>query len=290
MTFEINSVLLKISIAAKGAELQSIKSAATGIEYLWSGDEKYWGKKSPVLFPIVGGLKNNSYTHHGKNYSLGRHGFARDRLFAVTKQSLDSITFQLKSDEESLAVYPFHFLFSITYSLLQNKLACTYDMVNTGNEIMYASVGAHPAFNVPLAEGTAFSDWYLQFNKTENAARWPLSAEGLIEILPESFLINTQTLPLAKDLFTSDALVFKNLQSTSIAILSHQSPHGLTMQFEGFPYFGIWSTNGANFVCLEPWCGIADSVHTKGEIKDKEGINILRPGAVFNKSWSVEFF
>ena len=290
MTVEIKNDLLKVSIAAKGAELQSIESIATGIEYLWNGDEKYWGKKSPVLFPIVGGLKNNTYKHNGKNYSLGRHGFARDRLFAIAKQSMDSVTFQLQSDEESLLVYPFHFLFSITYSLFQNKLYCTYNIVNTDKEEMYCSVGAHPAFKLPLTEGTSFSEWYLHFNKTENTARWPLSAEGQIALHPENLLIDTQTLPLTKNLFAGDALVFKNLLSNIISIRSHQSPHGLSMQFEGFPYFGIWSTKGADFVCLEPWCGIADSINASGELKEKEGINRLLPGEVFEKKWGVEMF
>lgn len=290
MIVEIKNTVLKVSVAAKGAELQSIESIASGLEYLWSGDEKYWGKKSPVLFPIVGGLKNNTYRHNGKNYSLSRHGFARDQEFILKNKSMDSVTLQLQSDKESLLVYPFHFLFSITYTLFQNKLECSYQIVNTGEENMYCSVGAHPAFKVPITDDTFFSDWYLQFNKEEHASRWPLSAEGMIEQSPENLFNKTQVLPLAKDLFSSDALVFKDLQSTNIAILSNKSQHGLSMQFDGFPYFGIWSTKGADFVCLEPWCGIADGVAAGGELKEKEGINTLLPGEIFTRKWQADFF
>ena len=288
--FEIKNKALKVLIAAKGAELQSVQNINTGIEYMWSGDEKFWGKKSPVLFPIVGGLKNNAYTHKGQSYQLGRHGFARDRMFTVANQNENSISFELKSDEESLKVYPFNFLFSITYTLHENKLSCTYDITNTSNETMYCSVGAHPAFKLPLIDGTEFNDWHLKFNKVENAPRWPLSAEGLTLLQGEDCLINTNVLPLSKNLFSSDALVFKNLQSNTISIVSDKSPQGLTMLFENFPYYGIWSTKNADFVCLEPWCGIADNINTDGELKNKEGINTLQPFELFSRTWSVIFF
>lgn len=287
--FEIKNNFLKVTIASKGAELQSVQNIETGIEYMWSGDEKFWGKKSPVLFPIVGGLKNNSYQHIGKTYQLSRHGFARDKNFIVSKQTGSSITFELKSDEESLKIYPFYFLFSITYTLNENKLSCTYDIINTGKEIMYCSVGSHPAFKVPLTNNTDFTDWRLEFNKTENAPRWPLSPEGLTLMQPEACLVNTNTLPLSKELFKSDALVFKNLQSTAISIVSDKSTHGLTMEFENFPYYGIWSTKNADFVCLEPWCGIADSVNADGELRNKEGINALQATGSFSRTWSVIF-
>ncbi|MFT3683132.1 MAG: aldose 1-epimerase family protein [Ferruginibacter sp.] len=288
--FEIQNDLLKIVIAAKGAELQSVQNLAAGLEYMWSGDEKFWGKKSPVLFPIVGGLKNNSYTHEGKTYQLGRHGFARDRMFTAINHSKDSITFQLKSDAESLAVYPFDFIFSITYTLEADKLSCTYSIENPGDKVMYFSVGAHPAFKVPLTADTTFTDWHLKFNETEDAPRWPLSTEGLTLLQSEGCITNTNIVPLAKDLFSSDALVFKNLQSDTIVLASNKSIHGLSMEFRHFPYYGIWSTKNADFVCLEPWCGIADNVAATGELKDKEGINSIEPAAVFSRTWSVTFF
>ena len=281
---------LQVTINPKGAELQSIVHKGNSLEYLWSGDPAFWGKKSPVLFPIVGGLKNNQYTYGIQSYPLSRHGFARDMVFEVKSQEPTSATFAITSNETTLAVYPFHFTFSITYRLEGENLHVTYDVTNDGHENMLFSVGAHPAFKVPLANNTSFEDYYLEFSSVENTGTWPLSAEGLIEEEAIPLLNNTNTLPLKKSLFYKDALVLKQLQSTAISLKSHQTPHGLTMQFEGFPFMGIWSAKDADFVCLEPWCGIADSVFSTGNLHEKEGINSLNPGTNFERTWSISLF
>lgn len=290
MIHSIHNNELSVAISTKGAELQSIINKDFGIEYMWGGDAAFWGKKSPVLFPIVGGLKNNSYQYNGKNYQLPRHGFARDMEFAVTAQEEDSITFTLNSNEDTLAKYPFHFSFSLRYTLEKNKLSVSYIAENAGEENLLFSVGGHPAFKVPLIDGTVFEDYYLQFNKMENAGRWTLSAEGLIENFTTPVLENTDRLPLMQSLFNKDALVFKHLQSNSISILNNKNVHGLTVNFEGFPYMGIWNSGNANFVCIEPWCGIADGVNSTGKLEEKEGINSLAANAVFERTWSIALF
>ena len=288
--FTISNNILSIKISEKGAELQSIFHLPNNLEYLWSGDEKFWAKKSPVLFPIVGGLKNNTYTFNGNDYKLSRHGFARDHVFQLNEQSESSITFCLASSEQTKAIYPFDFLFSIKYSLENNQLRVAFSVENTGNSDMLFSVGAHPAFAVPLNEKLAYEDYYLQFNQPENAQRWPLSAEGLIEKISIPFLENEDKLPLRKDLFYKDAIVLKHLQSNSISILSHQSANGVKVTFDGFPYMGIWAAKDANFVCIEPWCGIADSVTASGNLIGKEGIIKLEAGGLFERSYSIEVF
>ncbi len=290
MIYTIYNNELSIAIASKGAELQSIINKAFGIEYLWSGDAAYWAKKSPVLFPIVGGLKNNSYQHKGNIYQLPRHGFARDMEFIVTAQGEDTVTFTLSSNEETLAKYPFEFNFSLRYSLNKNKLSVTYIVENTGLETMLFSVGAHPAFKIPIAAETNFEDYYLQFGNVENKGRHPLSADGLIENFTTPLLENTDRLGLTKSLFYNDAVVFKELKSTDISIISSKTSHGLKLSFEGFPYMGIWNAKDADFVCIEPWCGIADSVTASGNLEDKEGINLLPCDQVFTRTWSAELF
>ena len=288
--YHLSNDSLIIGIASKGAELQSIFNTHTQLEYMWRGDPTFWGKKSPVLFPIVGGLKNNIYTYNGKPYTLNRHGFARDSEFTVAAQTNSSIEFTLASSEETLKVYPFHFHFSVIYTLDQNSVSVSYVVENTGKETMYFSVGAHPAFAVPLIEGTEFTDHYLQFSNKETAGKWPLSAEGLIETKPVPCLENTDQLPLNKELFFGDALVFKQLTSNSISILNTKNKHGLELQFTDFPYMGIWSAKNADFVCIEPWCGIADSVSASGDISKKEGIHSLEPDETFKKSWKLKVF
>ncbi len=290
MIYQLSNEFLSISIASLGAELQSIFHKEHKLEYMWNANPAFWSKKSPVLFPIVGGLKNNTYRFEGKPYHLSRHGFARERNFEVTDQTDNSITFILVADNDTLQVYPFHFRFSVIYTLVQNNLQVTYEVINAGNEKMYFSVGAHPAFTVPLAEGSAFTDHYLLFSDDETVGKWPLSPEGLIETAPLSLLENENTLPLTKELFYGDALVIKGLKSNSISILNHKNEHGLKFSYSNFPFMGIWSFKDADFVCIEPWCGIADSVNASGDIREKEGINILSSNEVFTRSWSIELF
>ena len=290
MNYQLSNEFLSVSIASLGAELQSIYHKEHKLEYMWDANPAFWSKKSPVLFPIVGGLRNNTYTFEGKSYQLNRHGFAREKDFEVTAQSDNSITFTLSADEETLQAYPFHFRFSVIYLLVQNNLQVTYEVINTGNDKMYFSVGAHPAFTVPLVGGNAFKDHYLLFSDHETVGKWPLSPEGLIETASVSLLENENRLPLTKELFYGDALVLKGLKSNSISILNHKNDHGLKFSYTNFPFMGIWSFKDADFVCIEPWCGIADSVNASGAITEKEGINILSANEVFTRSWNVELF
>lgn len=288
--FTIESQQLKAVINPKGAELTSLVHRTNGMEYMWSGDPAFWSKHSPVLFPIVGTLKDNAFQYKGQSYQLSRHGFARDQQFAVESQAPDAITFLLKSNEDSLKVFPFHFEFRMRYTVLESSLGLTYEVTNTGKEDMYFSVGGHPAFKVPLAEGTTYSDYYLAFDQVEKAPRWPISADGLIEDHPLPLLQNSQQLPLTKELFLKDAVVLKGLQSSRISLRSEKAPHGLDMDFPGFPFFGIWAAKNADFLCLEPWCGIADGVGHNQDITQKEGINKLPAKNVFVRTWTVTVF
>ena len=286
----VSNETLSIQVAAKGAELQSLYHKQHELEYLWRGDPSFWAKKSPVLFPIVGTLKNNTYTYKGKDYKLGRHGFARDNNFELTKKTNSSLTLSLKSNDLIKTFYPFDFIFSVRHSLHENMLQVTFIVENTGSENMLFSVGAHPAFAVPLIKGTKYEDYYLKFSQNEQACIWSLSSEGLIETMPTPLLNNENRLPLKKELFYKDALVFKQLKSTFISILSDKTPHGLQIEFAGFPYTGLWAAKDADFVCIEPWCGIADSITTSGNFEDKEGINILEPEGRFEVFYTIEVF
>lgn len=288
--FSIENDQLKISMAAKGAELKSLYHKQYELEYMWEGNPAFWAKTSPVLFPIVGELKEGTYRYKGKSYSLPRHGFAREKEFTVTEQKEDSITFMLQSNDETLAVYPFHFIFSISYTLNRDELMVTYQVQNRGEEDMLFSVGGHPAFKVPLVEGTLYNDYQLVFDQEEQAGRWPISKEGLIVNSPQPLLEATRVLPLSKELFSKDAVVLKYLRSNAVDLASEKTPHGIRFSFEGFPFLGIWAAPGADFVCIEPWCGIADSVDASGELENKEGINPIAAGESFSVGWKVALY
>lgn len=288
--YNIENNTLKITIAAKGAELKSVVHKQHQLEYMWQADPAFWAKTSPVLFPIVGELKNKQFRYRCQLYRLPRHGFAREKEFAVSNHQTDTIRFTLDSNDETFSVYPFRFSFSLVYTLHEDSLTVTYLVENRGEEDMLFSVGGHPAFRVPLVAGTAYNDYSLQFEKRETSGRWPISKDGMIEAAPQPMLQNSLVLPLTKDLFAKDAIVLKNLQSETVRLQSDKTPHGLHFSIAGFPYLGLWAAPGADFICIEPWCGIADSVKADGELEHKEGINRLAPGERFSRAWKVRFF
>ena len=281
---------LKIEVSAKGAELQRLFHKVHQLDYLWNGDPAFWSKHAPVLFPIVGTLKENTYYYQGKPYKMGRHGFARDKDFILEKQSSTELIFLLHSDVETKKVYPFDFEFRIRYSLDGNELSTEYLVKNTGSSLLLFSVGGHPAFRLPLTPDTVFSDYYLRFDEKENLSRWPVSSDGLIETQPIPLLNDTDRLNLLKPLFYQDALVFKYPASSEISVLSAKTSHGICFQMGEFPFLGIWSFKDANFLCLEPWCGIADPVNSNQRLENKEGIEKASPGTMFSRQWRVRLF
>ncbi|HXS35164.1 MAG TPA: aldose 1-epimerase family protein [Flavipsychrobacter sp.] len=283
----LNNGILKIKISHLGAELQSIYNQEAKVEYLWNADPAHWAKHSPVLFPIVGQLRDNSYQYKGKNYSSLRHGFARDMEFTIEHADDNSAIFLLSGNEDTLSAYPFIFRFRVHYTLNGNRLSVTYEVNNDGNDTMYFSVGGHPAFAIPFAPHTQYTDYYLEFEKNETASRWPLQ-NGLILPEPEPLLNNEKIINLKHDLFYKDALVFKHLSSSFIALKGRGTSHSVTMFFGEFPFFGVWAAPDAPFVCLEPWHGLADSVYHNRDITTKEGINILAAAEKWKATWSID--
>ncbi len=286
----IENAELKVTIRHKGAELVSLFHKKHQLEYMWKGDPAFWGKHSPVLFPIVGSLKENVYYFNNTAYEMARHGFARDSEFTEELKETDRVVFLLINSPENKKNYPFSFEFRIHYSIRHNQLSVSYSITNKGKEEMYFSVGGHPAFAIPLSAGTHYTDYYLEFENVETAARWPISIGGLIKSEPLPFLQNTKKLPLAKELFFEDAIVLKNFSSSYVNLKSDVTNHGWKFDFTDFPYLGIWAARNADFVCIEPWCGIADSIDSDQQLIHKEGINRLPPTGIFSRVWSVELW
>ncbi|EBF5848403.1 aldose 1-epimerase family protein [Listeria monocytogenes] len=282
-----NEVLL-VEMKTAGAELTRIFHKDTGLEYLWNADSKFWGRHSPVLFPTVGRLVDDTYLVDGKQYHLGQHGFARDRDFQVIEQTENSVRFELDADEDSLAIYPYKFKLSIIYTIEKNTVAVSYEVENTDNKRIYFSIGAHPAFHLPLTDGTTFEDYYLDFGTEENletlCLEGPYRSGDIKKIIDEP----ARYLPLSYDLFKNDALIFEALKQKEMTIKSDKTPHFVKVSFPEFPFVGVWTAKpGTPFLCIEPWYGIADGAGESVELRDKAGIEHLEPEAVFASEYEI---
>ncbi len=264
----------------KGAELISLKTEVR--EYIWDGNPEFWGKHAPVLFPIVGTLKNNNFTHDNKVYNLSRHGFARDLEFEVLEQTENSIVFSLVSNSETLEHYPFDFEFQIKYFLEEKTLKIEYSVFNKSQEKMPFSIGAHPAFALP----NDFESYSLKFSENE-ILKYYLLENDLISEVSKKIILKDHKLPLSYSIFENDALVFKTLKSKSITISENSEPF-IKVNFDEFPNLGIWTKPKAKFICIEPWFGYSDTINCDGNLYKKEGIIILNPNSEFTTNFFIE--
>lgn len=219
---------LKLTVKSSGAEMISIRNCISNKEYLWQGDPNFWARRAPVLFPIVGKVKNNQYKFEGENYQLPQHGFARNMHFELIDKVENSLTYVLKNDDETAKVYPFKFELYIKYSLEDNKVIVSYEVKNTDSKTIWFVLGAHPAFNCPMEKNEKFTDYYLEFEKSETVSTKILS-DGLVTDKETALLVNQQTLPLSKELFDNDALILENLKSRLVTLKSYKSTHQLSL-------------------------------------------------------------
>ena len=281
MTTTISNSSLTAQINHFGAELFSLKDDKIK-EYIWEGNPEFWEKHSPILFPIIGTLKNNSYHYEEKEYHLPRHGFARDMEFELIGKSENSATFSLTSSLETKKVFPFDFELQICYSLEERKLNIDYKVINTNNSILPFSIGAHPAFALPKP----FEEYTLQFEHTETLTSYQLEND-LLSDSSEIIEMTDNKVSLDYSLFEKDALIFKELESKNITILENNIPL-LCVRFDNFPNLGIWTKNNAPFLCIEPWLGYSDTIHSSGNILEKEGIQLLEAKKSLQCNFSIE--
>lgn len=275
----IHNGVLTATINPKGAELNSLKS--NNREYIWEGNPDFWGKHAPILFPIVGTLKNNTYHYDGVDYQLSRHGFARDLNFEIIEQKENRVIFLLQSSKETLKNYPFHFELQLIYTLIENSLNIQYKVINHGGNKMLFSIGAHPAF----ALNKDFENYAIEFEQEESLKYYVLENDLISNATKDLTLVNKK-IPLTYKLFENDALIFKSMQSNSLTIVENLKPL-LRVNFDNFPHLGIWTKTNAPFLCIEPWHGYTDVLESNGNLFDKEGIKILNPNEVFLTQYSI---
>ena len=292
MMIVIENDWLKVDIVRHGAEVRKVMHKKNGLDYMWTGDETYWGRVSPVLFPIVGRLKEDQYQLDDQTYKMSQHGFLRDVEFDVAEQTSTTVSFVFESLGSFVHVYPYEFKAMIRYRLMEDSLIVQWEILNENKEEMYFSIGAHPAFKVPLVESETIEDYYLNFSPAPN--KNVMEYELKNSLIQEKGAANELSeIPLTNSLFARDALIYSNIDK--VTVVSNQSGHGVEVMFQDFPFVGIWSkymeTDGtiAPFVCIEPWYGIADTYDTTGNLKEKFGVNKLGAGETFQAEYIMKF-
>jgi galactose mutarotase-like enzyme len=288
---KLQNQFLRVEISPEGAELHSVFSLTDNIEYLWQADKKYWARHAPHLFPIVGRLKDDTMEFNGAKFKMPRHGFARDRQFVIVSEEQDTAEFELCADNDSLKIYPFHFSLRINYSLHENHLITTYKIFNPSNGDLFYSIGAHPGFALNIGGVREMKNYFLEFEKEEDTKRFFVE-DGLISEQTTEFQTQNKIFQLAKELFDEDAIVLKKINSSFVQLLNSRNGHGVKLQWgKEFSFFGIWSAKDCDeFICLEPWAGIADAENFEGSFDRKEGMRKLGAGESEELELQFTFF
>ena len=278
-----------VEINSIGAELCSFKNKHSQLEYIWQGDATYWGSTAPVLFPIIGALKNGVYTHEGREYAVPKHGFIRhNEDLQVEQVSSLEIRFSYSSDEVLKKSYPFDFRFSISFLLEGNKLSVSHQIENKGSSEMFFSLGGHPAFNCPLMPNEKYADYFIEFDQSQTLETTVLSGNGLLTDEQFEVVSSRDRIPLTETIFDNDALIFRDIKSKKATLKSKNHTHSVVVEYADFKDLGIWAKPKAPFVCIEPWLGVTDHENTSGVFEEKDGIISLSASNKYHATFTIE--
>ena len=287
--YQLKNDFLTIKVESLGAEVISVKNTK-GVEFMWQANPNVWGRHAPVLFPIVGRLKDNHYYVDDKEYQMTQHGFARDQEFSLDSQSDSKLVLSLTTSEASLEKYPYHFKLRIVYQLVKGTLQISY-LVDSleESEDMYFSIGAHPGFSVSFEKGLNYEDFTVKVDPKESRTLIPINGEtGNIDLNNEK-KVDNQDFSLSHEAFVNDAIVYRLNEPTQVTISSDKSERQVILDTGNAKFFGMWSSypTEGNFMCIEPWWGIADKNDSDNQLKTKYGINRLAPKEQFEAYFSI---
>lgn len=274
---------LSASISPHGAELQSLKDGA-GRDLLWDGDPAFWTGRAPILFPVVGNLRDGRYRLGDRYFPLPRHGFARAQTFTPVVQETGRAVLRLDANAQTRTVYPFEFRLDVVFALEGAQLSMAGEVTNMGDEPMPAGFGFHPAFRWPLPYGAPRSEHEIVFADDEPEPIRRLGSDGLVDAAPVPTPVRGRVLTLKDGLFENDAIIMTAPRSRSLTYGAPQGPK-LGISYADFPQLGIWSKPGAGYVCIEPWQSYADLSGFSGELWDKPGIVRIAPGET--RRWTM---
>jgi galactose mutarotase-like enzyme len=289
MLHTIENEKLICTIESEGAEIRSLKNKATGEEYIWQIDPAIWGSSSPVLFPAIGKIKDDKVVFKSNDYQMAKHGIIRHNDQLSFEQADDSsCTFTLVSSEETLKKYPFKFSFSVTFTLIEQRLIMNYQVENRDSVPMHFACGGHTAYACPLDEKTTLSDYVVEFPTPVNLMANLLGESGLLSYHTREILSNENTLPLSNTLFNEDALIFSDIAFDWIRLRKKNKTKGIVARFPDYPHLALWSKPGADFVCVEPWLGLPDREEESLDLTQKTSYKTIQPGADFSIAIETE--
>lgn len=289
MIYTIENKNLKVSVETLGAQLKSMYSKDSQIEYLWQGDKTYWAGRAYNLFPYVGRLAQGKYVTYGKEYAMDRHGFARGSEFTLTDKTENSMTFSISATEKTLEIYPFEFIFSVTFSIKEKTLTVSYDIKNVGNQTMYFGLGGHPGFNVPF-DGGKFEDYFVEFEKECFPTRVIANEKGLIT--PEREIMSldaNKKINLEHYLFDNDAIIMKP-ECKTVYVKGSVTDKAIKVTFSKMDNLGIWQMpkTDAPFICIEPWMTLPANDGKPEVLETKENIGKIESGKNFTTEFEIE--
>lgn len=286
----LKNEFLEVELNPKGAEIIKILGQRDGLNYMWRRDPSLWASSAPILFPIVGALKNNECRIDNKTYSMTQHGFSRHNIYDTHEKSETCVEFELVPNEDILKQYPYLFDLKVTYTLKNNQLECECKVKNTDTRMIYFQIGGHPAFACPFMEGESSNDYYVEFEQNESLRNKIIDVEHRGMSHETALLFdNEKRFFVRQALFDNDAIVIKDMKSHYVTLKSLNHEKTLRFYMENFNHLGIWtSKHVGGLIAFEPWVGHSDYVDFTGEFKDKEGVVALDVNQEFTCKFIVE--
>ncbi len=282
MLHTIENKDLICTIESKGAEIRSLKNKATSEEYIWQIDNKIWGSSSPVLFPYIGNVKEGKIIFNGKEYPAPKHGIIRNNEHLIFQQNgASACSFCLTSSMETLKHYPFKFLFTVEYALIEKRLIMTYRIKNRDSIPMNFLCGGHTAYSCPLGDETNLSDYLIEFPHKINLKSLTLGTSGLLSKHKREIKSCGNFLPLSDTIFDEDALIFPNIECDWVRLRKKDAEKGIIVRFPSYPHLALWSKPSADYVCIEPWLGLPDSEDEAIDLSQKPEYKTIEPNTEF---------
>ena len=281
---------LAVRISSKGAELQSV--VCEGIERMWSGDPAVWGRRAPLLFPLIGRLRDGWYANGGERVDAPMHGFCRDRAFAAEQVSGTHARFETTSDEGTRAVFPFDFLLRVDFSLEGATIVKTHTVENAGEVPMPFELGGHEAYETRLLPGARMADYYVRFEGADALGMFDMDEEGILALPKIEVPLEDGRLTKTPEQLGIDTVVLENVPGGRVVLASAANPHEVEVEFPDFPYLGIWTKAGqadARYLCLEPWSALPDALFSPRELAEKPGVRVLAPGERATLAYRMTF-